>query len=366
MSCSRSLFRTCLLLLAAWAVPAMAAAAPAGPVTWQDTVTVTEAGASWGRMTALGDGHWLMVYTVFPEHAPSRLEIVRSDDHARSWAVVTQVAESGRDLDNGELVRLDDGTLLLAMRSVVDGRSYRLPVYRSVDGGTHWSHLSDIDANENPGGRTDRGLWEPTFNVLGDGSLSVLYADETLADGSPSYNQVVSQRVSTDGGTTWGPVAHVVKETGGGDARPGMPVMTRMADGRYILAFEVCGAGPDCDVAYQISGDGRHWPDGLGTGIPDQRCGPSIVSTRDGLLLITSCQNEVSYSDDGGASWMTNDPAAWPIGFKHSWPAIYQTGPDEVAVVNGGDDGALKIRFGRLPPGVNGSSGTHHHAGSPR
>lgn len=342
------------LLLMAWSgmamLPGRAMARPGDPVAWGDTVTVKAAGTSWGRMTSLGDGDWLMVYTVFPEDAPTRLEIARSEDKARSWAVLAQVAEPGRDLDNGELIRLDDGTLLLAMRSVVDGRSYRLPVYRSTDGGASWQYLSTIDANEHPGGRTDRGLWEPAFDLLDDGSLSVLYADETLADASPSYSQVVSQRISSDGGATWGPATHVVEETGGGEARPGMPTMARMADGRYILAFEICGRGPDCDVSYQISDDGQHWPEGLGTGIPYQRCGPSIIATRDGRLLITSCLNEVSYSNDGGTSWMTNDPPAWPIGFRHSWPAIYQTGADEVAVVNGGDDGALNIRFGTLLP----------------
>lgn len=320
---------------------------PAGPVQWDSTATVKDSGVSWGRMTTLGGDDWLMVYTIFPDNAPTRLEIARSNDNARSWKAIAHVAESGRDLDNGELVRLDNGTLLLAMRSIVDGQSYRLPVYKSTDDGAHWSHLSTIDANEQPGGKTDRGLWEPFFNVLNDGSLSVLYADETLADDMPSYNQVISQRISSDGGASWGPVEHVVKETGGGSARPGMATMARMADGRYIMAFEICGRGPDCDVAYHVSADGRHWPDGLGTGIQDQRCGPSIISTDDGLLLITSCQNEVSYSSDGGASWTRNDPAAWPIGFSHSWPAIYQTGGDEIAVVNGGENGSLKIRFGK-------------------
>jgi hypothetical protein len=344
--------------MALWALMAFLASAavfpaPAGPVHWGDTVTVQASGTAWGRMTPLGGDAWLMVHTVFPpDDAPTELRISRSDDRARTWSVIAGVAEDGRDLDNGELIRLADGGLLLAMRSVVEGRSYRLPVYRSEDGGVHWRPLSTIAANEHPGGRTDRGLWEPALDVLADGTLSVLYADETSADAHPSCSQVVSQRLSTDGGVTWSAATRAVSQPGCGAARPGMPVMTRMAGGRYLMVFEVCGLGPDCDVAYQVSDDGRHWPPGLGTRIAHQRCGPYAMTTDDGRVLVTSCLNEVSLSSDDGATWKRVEPPAWPIGFSHSWPAIYQTGADEVAVVNGGAGGALMIRFGTLAPPV--------------
>jgi hypothetical protein len=76
------------------------------------------------------------------------------------------------------------------------------------------------------------------------------------------------------------------------------------------------------------------------------------MTTDDGRVLVTSCLNEVSLSSDDGATWKRVEPPAWPIGFSHSWPAIYQTGADEVAVVNGGAGGALMIRFGTLAPPV--------------
>lgn len=323
-------------------------AGPAGPLTWHSTTTLKASNASWGRMTRLANGDWLAVYTVFPSGAPSILEIARSTDNARTWTVVSTISEPGRKLDNGELLQLPNGDVLATMRSLIDGQSYRLPVYRSTGNGVTWTYLSNIDSNENPGGRTDRGLWEPVFNILPDGSLSVLYANEKHASGSPSYSQVISQRISTDNGATWGPETWAVSQPGGGSARPGMPVMTRMGDGRFILVFEICGLGLHCDVAYLISQDGVTWPSGLGTGIRYQRCGPFILSTHDGRLIITSCQNEVSYSNDYGATWLKNDPAAWPIGFAHSWPAVYQTGPNEIAVMNVLSGGAIQIRFGTL------------------
>lgn len=358
--------RMTLWLLALFLAPTATSPVVAGTVHWGDTVTVQASGTAWGRMTPLGGDAWLMVYTVFPPGAPTELRIARSDDRARSWSVIASVAESGRDLDNGNLIRLADGTVLLAMRSVVKGKSYRLPVYRSTDDGAHWNFLSTIAANEHPDGRNDRGLWEPTFNVLADGALSVLYADETAAVENPSYNQLVSQRLSVDDGASWGTVIRAVSQPGGGRARPGMPVMTRMANGRYILVFEVCGLGPDCDVAYQTSDDGKHWPTGLGTRIRHQRCGPSVLSTAGGQLLVTSCLNEVSSSDDNGATWKLVEPPAWPIGFSYSWPAIYQTGTDEVAVVNGGAGGALMIRFGTLTPSSGGTRDSIEAAGNAR
>jgi hypothetical protein len=338
----------------------------AGTVQWGDTVTVQASGTSWGRMAPLGGDAWLMVYTVFPpDDAPTELRIARSDDRARTWSVIASLAEDGRDLDNGELIRRADGRLLLAMRSVVDGRSYRLPVYRSDDDGVHWHVLGTIAANERPRGRTDRGLWEPALDVLADGRLSVLYADETSADERPSCSQVISQRLSTDGGATWSTATRAVSQPGCGAARPGMPVMTRMANGRYLMVFEVCGFGPDCDVAFQVSDDGRHWPPGLGTRIAHQRCGPYATTTADGRVWVTSCLNEVSLSDDDSATW-TRIAAAWPIGFSHSWPAIYQTAPDEVAVVNGSGGGALKIRFGTLAPASRDADAGRGDAGAPR
>ena len=105
--------------------------------------------------------------------------------YARTWTLVTTVAESGRNVDNGYLVQLGNGNVLLTMRSIIDATSYRLVVYRSTNNGANWSSLSTIDSNESPGGRTDRGLWEPTFNILPNGSLAVFYANEKYAASSP-------------------------------------------------------------------------------------------------------------------------------------------------------------------------------------
>jgi len=335
--------RSTLLVLALLAFAPCAVAT----VQWTDTATVAESKAAWGRLARLPDGRWLAVTTRFHgKGAPTTLTISMGDARGREWQELSSVAEAGRNIDNGELTVLPGGRVLLGMRSLVEGKSYRLNVHASDDAGRTWRFLSTIDGNEKPRGRKDRGVWEPVFTQLSGDTLSVLYADETLADGKPSYNQVVSQRLSRDGGATWGGKSVLVKQPGGGKLRPGMPVMSRMADGRYLLVFETCGDDPQCPVSTKISSDGTTWPEGMGTLLADQRCGPQLTTTTRGTVFVTSCLNEVTSSDDNATSWQRVPKPAWPFGFRHTWPAIYQFGENEIGVINGVPGGGVQIRFG--------------------
>lgn len=334
----------CLLFAAVCCHPLSALASD--DVRWHDTVTLAAGKAEWGRLARLQNSSWLAVNTRYPTEAETTLAVSISTDNARSWSPISSLAEPGRKLDNGELRVLPDGRILLAMRSLIDGKSYRLNLYRSEDKGRTWRFLSTIDRNEAPGGRGDRGLWEPMLATLPDGALSVVYADETYADARPAYSQVISQRISLDGGASWGPKIRIVTEPGGGAARPGMPVMTRLRDGRYLLVFEICGGDPHCPVSFKRSPDGKQWLPGLGAPMPYQNCGPHVLATAEGRLFASSCQNEIVWSDDDGRHWRRNDPPAWPFGFRHSWPALYQIGPGEIAVVNGVESVGLQIRFG--------------------
>lgn len=315
-------------------------AGPAGPIEWTG---YAELGGGWGRMVALTNGQWLAVTTQYPAGTNSFLRISRSTDRVRTWVTLTEVREAGRTLDNGELVRLPDGTLLLTLRSLIPNVSYRLPVYASDDGGRTWRYRSTIDASEGEPARDGRGLWEPDFWVLDDGRLVVTYSNET----HPGYSQLISLRVSTDSGRSWGPESRAVTPPQGSPLRPGMSQMTRLASGEYLLVYEVVNLGR-ADVYRKFSPDGVTWPEGLGTRVPCQHCGPFVATLANGLVLVSSCENQVSFSEDHGRTWQKIDPPAWNLGHTFSWPAIYQTGPDEVAVlaVNPG----VRLRFGRLRP----------------
>jgi hypothetical protein len=313
-------------------------AGPSGPVAWGATVDV--AGGGWGRMVQLTNGQWLVVSTLFPANTNSYLSLLRSTDSGRTWSSVSRVEEAGRQLDNGELVVLPDGHLLVTMRSLIDGTSYHLPVYRSTNNGVTWSYLSNIDTSEGLG---SRGLWEPDFWVLADGRLIVTYSNEKH-DG---FSQLVSEKVSTDNGATWSAETTAVSQIGGGSLRPGMSQIARMADGRYILVYEVVNSG-HADVHCKFSADGVDWPSGLGTKIPCQHCGPFVTALPDGRLFVTSCENEVSFSEDYGETWQKIEPPAWNLGFHFTWPAIYSTKTNEMAVM--AVSPSLKLRFGSLAP----------------
>jgi hypothetical protein len=291
-------------------------------------------------MVQLTNGNWLAVATLFPAGTNSYLALYRSTNTCRTWSFVSQVKEAGRTLDNGELVVMPDGTVRLTMRSLIAGASYRLPVYTSDNGGQSWAYLSNVDTSEGLG---SRGLWEPDFWVLEDGRLVVTYSNEK----HNGYSQVISERVSQDGGASWSAETWAVAQQGGGSLRPGMSQMTRMTDGRCLLAFELVGVG-NADVYCKISDDGINWPTGFGTRIPCHHCGPFVTTLEDGRLLVTSCENQVSSSDDFGETWQKIDPPAWNLGYAFSWPAVYGLAAAEVGVMAVAP--SVKLRFGQLLP----------------
>lgn len=330
--------------------PAQTEAAP--PFVWGEATQVADAG--WGRMIPLGGQDWLCVDNLYPKpNAIWQLEI--SHDDAHTWTPVTTVAEAGRDLDNGEIVQLPSKTLLLTGRSVVTSHtpgaaeSYHLPVYASTDGGKTWTFLSQVATNKvtYAPGVPSQGLWEPHFFLTKDGALACAYADETRSVGTPAYSQIVSEKLSRDGGRTWGPVIVLAAQIGGGGQRPGMPVLARMKNGQYAAVYEVVGIG-DANVYFKTSRDGVHWPPGIGTPVPCQHAGPWITALSSGRLVVSSCENQISYSDDDGATWLLAAPPPNTFGHVFSWPAIYQTGPDEIALMTSYH--GVQIRRGTVSP----------------
>jgi hypothetical protein len=236
----------------------------------------------------------------------------------------------------------------MAMRNrQQDLQWFGLPVLQSSDGGVTWSFLSQLDTNANSGGRFDRGLWEPFLYELPNGCIAGFYANEKHADENPAYSQIISEKVSCDGGNSWGSEIFAVAEPG--NSRPGMPGFTQMKNGKFILVFEVCGTR-DCDVFYKISEDGITWPEGLGISIPKQRSGPFVTSLSDGLVVVSSGgTNVISISPNFGKTWFENIPPAF-FGETNTWPGIYQVGyldSKEIGVVVN-FNGTLTIAFGKF------------------
>ena len=345
------------------------------PITWgasvviSDPATFTDAGpdarginpgtfgAWYPRMLKLADGAWLSTYGVFDNNGylqdPTggvRQQVARSTDAGRTWTVRATLADPGRDLENGQMIELANGDALMAARSVRWEESYRLPIFRSHDRGATWSYLSTIDANEGtPGslGNPPQGVYEPHFGFLADGSLAVMYANEKHVVENPSYSQILSQRISTDGGSTWGNEIWVAAQAGA--ARPGMPVWTRTNNGNYLVVYELCGTD-DCNIYHKSSSDGVTWPAELGQRVTSQRGGPYVLLLSNGTLVLTSNSGVISASRDDGSTWQRVDPP--PFSAAIAWPALYQTGEKEIAMVvsMGRPQGGARIvaRFGTL------------------
>jgi hypothetical protein len=157
-------------------------------------------GADYPRAVKLRNGSWLMGYTTFRRgdsgyladpRGGTCLVIDQGSADARTWKPISTVCDPGRDMDNGEFIQVENGDILLGARSVRWQESYRLPVFRSSDMGMTWTYLSTIDANEGrPGelGEPDKGVYEPHFYQLDDGTLAVMYSTEKHVIENPSYS----------------------------------------------------------------------------------------------------------------------------------------------------------------------------------
>ncbi len=321
--------------LAAMALTSLVATAQGSePIVWGDTVKPGQ--AVWIRLLRVQQDAWLSVRTEFVKGAPSRLVVARSGDRCRTWNDLASVAEPGRNLDNGLLFRALRGPLLLACRSVaVDKSSGRLLVFRGREDGKHWTSHGVIEASEvAPGQIFGRGLWEPWLYSLPDGRLAAAYANEKFSRDQPPFSQVCSVRVSADGGASWVEEHVLASQPGGGRLRPGMPVVIRLNGGHYLAVYEVVGLS-GAPVYMKESVDGLTWPKGLGQPVAGHQAGPYVLELGDGRLLLTSCTNRISWSDNGGHTWAMAQERGWtpersPDRTWLTWPALYDMGGGEV------------------------------------
>ncbi len=338
----------------------------ADPPTYKDSATDARKlhpgvfGGDYPRAVHLQDGAWLCTYTGFEHgnlgyradpHGGNRIFVLKSVDGAKTWKQIAILSDPGRDMDNGEMIQLADGSILLGTRSVRWQESYRLPVFRSVDKGVTWKYLSNLDENEGkPGelGHPDKGVYEPHFYQLDGQTLAVMYSTEKHVTENPSYSQTVAEKLSRDHGATWGKEIWVA--AGGAKDRPGMPVWVKSKNGNYLVTYEVCGP-QHCQIYSKTSADGVHWAPGLGVAVPSQRGAPYLLGLHDGRLILTSNNHQVSMSSDDGKSWQLVTPAFEGGPKAAFFSSIYEVSPNEVMIMTGLErpQGGRKIvaRFGK-------------------
>jgi len=308
-------------------------------VTWTKQPVILESEpSSWARMVQLNDGSWLAAYSVGA--APTQIRVKRSLDRMRTWQFVTQITEDGRDLDNPTLCLRSDGTVLLAMRSVITGKSYFIETYESSDNGYSFRYQSQVEWDHSAGG-----VYEPYLYVLPNRQILCFYTSEVHRFDTPSYSQTLSEKVSSDGGLTWGPEILAISQPGA--ARPGEANIVALPGTVLALFYEMCGS-ENCIGHVSYSTDGMNWP-GIGPALPNTFQDVQAVGLQNGLIFATSNLKDIIMSADHGNTWIDTRTRPFTYGV---WPGLYQTGPDEIAMVltgagNNGTAGEY-IQFGTV------------------
>ncbi len=196
------------------------------------------------------------------ENAPG-YPIYRSTDNGKTWEVITRITDTltGANSEwNPTLFELSKpcgeypaGTIILAACSVdpAHKKESHIRLYFSLDGG----YTFDQGVVVASAGGLDDGVWEPFLIQLDDGSLICYYSD----DSDPKHSQKIVYKQSKDA-ENWGDTATVVASDIF-EERPGMPVVTRIADGSYFMVYEVVDKdGVDGNPIYfKRSEDGLDW-----------------------------------------------------------------------------------------------------------
>ncbi|MGA9452581.1 MAG: RICIN domain-containing protein [Verrucomicrobiia bacterium] len=270
----------CLLVVGTFSlcsVPSSFADSGTGTVLSYTTGTIITpsspvvAGTRYGRVIRLqysGSANGTLIATF--EAWPNDFGIYQSTDDGLTWKQIATTTETQfpgwqfkvePDLLEvpSQMGNLPPGTILLAGNSTLlatnpaNGNGHQLEIYYSLDHGVAWQYRGMVDNN----GTTGLGLWEPRLGVTGAGQLVCYYSDERFA---PTYSQLIGERVSPDGGLTWGAEQYACAIPDGVQ-RPGMAVTAKLRNGRYVMSFE---AQPENSgqVHIKFSNDGTNWGSG--------------------------------------------------------------------------------------------------------
>ena len=179
------------------------------------------------------------------------------------------------------------GTLLWAASmggDVTVDRRMVINLWFSTDQGATWQFLSTARKAANSGG-----IWEPEFSVDATGRLVMHFSDETQF---PRHSQVLAMTATTDG-IHWSPAINTVAFADPA-MRPGMAVVRKLGQGRYVMTYELHGTGDKFDGAVHLrfSSDGADWsaPSGADRVITDDAGryfvrAPTVTVAADGRTL---------------------------------------------------------------------------------
>ena len=219
---------------------------------------------------------------------PPVVPVMCSRDGGVTWEKYSQI----EDTQNGYGIRfqphiyelpapcgdLPAGAIVMCGNSVpLSFASTELSFYVSLDHGKTWQFRSSVVQGGPPVEQNFDALgpvWEPNIYIDAYGQIVVAFTDERPHT-DPRFNQTLALVRSADGGRTWSDVKYTVTVPDR-TLRPGMPVVARMGNGKYIMVYEIVGY-PCCDIYFKLSDDGVDWGDPHLQG--------TRAETKDGLFL---------------------------------------------------------------------------------
>lgn len=276
-----------------------------GPsVMFVPSANVPNPGSLYARAIQASNGN---MYATFEQYAygASVFPIYKSTDNGQSWTKTGEVKDTHKGVGmrwEPHLYELPQaigdmpaGTLLCAGDVVpTDRSSSELDLYKSNDEGKTWTYVSTIcmGKDANPGGDP---VWEPCI-LVANNKLICYYSDER----DPKHSQKLVHQTTTDG-VHWSSVVDDVALADSG-LRPGMPVVTRMQNGNYLMTYEIVGTNGG--AFYQISSNPESW-NVLSSGTKFGNSGCPYCTTL-GNTVIMSCaatNNLFINSNNGIGNW---------------------------------------------------------------
>lgn len=230
--------------------------------------------------------------------------VMMSDNDGKTWNVIARPKEKfypgtscGTMASIYELpAKVGDmpaGTLLYSHNVVDYDRFSVIAVWRSFDAGHTWEEYTMIDE----GGGLHEGVWEPFMIYCEeDQYLYCFYSD----DSDPDHDQKIVYKRSKDGihwegkdgkvGTGTGKDVEPVDVIASNEAedRPGMPVITKMGNGEYFMAYEYFDDDEGCPIRYKTTKNLADWGN------------PAEKGTIIGMWSSPSC----AWIDSGGENGM--------------------------------------------------------------
>ena len=232
--------------------------------------------------------------------------------------VVCPASEQYRRYNNGSIVPLDDGSLLLVYQcwytqGSADASPGRVECKLSTDGGRTWGAESIIKESYEPhlyegGGRR---MGSPSLLKLDSGQL-LLFHD--VMNSEDDHRNFLSR--SYDGGLTWSESVPIIGRLGYYVINNDRAV--RLSSGRILVPAADHGmpfGRRGVSFGLYSDDDGRTWTRGSSNVVVDGDAGaqePGVVELRDGRVLMyvrTSLgQPYKCYSEDGGDTWSAPGP----------------------------------------------------------